>query len=117
MEMDRPERLPISAGFYLAFSKDGRAISSGRNDSQVMAEVSVWMETHEGHQNYSHVSAWVEQKSKQIEADALERRIVLRRDELHAAVDKAARESGLRDKNLIALARTATFKAFGIPEE
>ena len=42
--------------------------------------------------------------------------IRVRRQEINDAVDKAARESALRDPNLIELVRTATFEANGIPQ-
>jgi hypothetical protein len=62
------------------------------------------------------VEKWVEQKKKQVEEDVWEHKIRVKRGELSDSVDGAARESGLRDRDLIELVRAQTFKANGIPD-
>lgn len=113
---DPMDRIPISEGFYIGFSKDGRAISRGREEPEVLPGALFWLRRNEGGQNYQLVEKWIQQKTKQIEEDADVQNIRVRRQEINDAVDKAARESALRDPNLIELVRTATFEANGIPQ-
>jgi hypothetical protein len=114
--MDKRERIPISAGFYITFSKDGRSLSAGREESQVLPQVMFWLGMHDGDENYQLVEKWVEQKKKQVEEDVREHKIRLKREELSDSVDRAARESGLRDRRLIELVRAQTFKTNGISD-
>ena len=64
------DRIPISEGFYIGFSKDGRAISRGREETEVLPGVLFWFRRNEGGQNYQLVEKWIQQKMKQIEEDA-----------------------------------------------
>jgi hypothetical protein len=75
-----------------------------------------WLRRNEGSHNHQLVEKWIQQKTKQIEDDADVQNIRVRRQEINDAVDKAARESTLRDRNLMELVRDATFKAHGIPQ-
>ena len=110
------DRIPISTGFHIRFSKDGRALSAGREETQVLPEVRFWLYAHQGHENYGRVQQWCTQKENQIKEDMQDQQVVVRRKQLNEAVDRAARESGLRDKRLIELVRAETFKAHGIPQ-
>ncbi len=110
-------RIPISSGFYIQFSKDGRAISAGLEESQVLPQVQFWLYAHQGEENYERVQQWYTQKSKQIEEDVQKQQIRAKREQIIDSVERAACESGLRDRKLIDLVRAETLKAHGIPQD
>ena len=109
------ERIPIITGFYIQFTKDGRALSRGLEESQALPTALFWLRTHEGDRNHQLVQRWVQQKQQQIVEDVREQRIKAMREEINASVDRAARESNLRDRELIELVRAETLKAHGMP--
>jgi len=107
------ERIPIATGFFIELN-NGRAINRSREESEVLPMVLFWLRTHPGDERYNLVEQWVEQKEKQIEDDVRERRINAKRDEISAVVDRAARESKLRDRELIEIVRTEVLKIHGL---
>jgi hypothetical protein len=110
------DRIPISAGFYINFSKDGRAISAGREEGLVLPLVLFWLHMHPRHENYERVQNWCTQKQKQTEEESGTQRVRMARGQLNELIDRAARESGLRDKDFIELIRTDAFRRRGIPQ-
>lgn len=114
--MDSNSRIPISEGFHIYFSKDGRALSRGLEESLVLPSVLFWLRTHKGKENYLSVEKWVGQKTKQLEAETLRQQRHTTRAEINRSVDRAARESVLHDKELTELVRTEIFRLRGISE-
>lgn len=110
------QRIPISAGFFVYFSKDGRALSGGREEPLVLPEVLFWLRTHEGDANYESVEKWLRQKSEQLEVEVDAERARARREELNRLFDRAARTSRLHDKELKDLLRDDLFRRKGISQ-
>jgi hypothetical protein len=110
------QRIPISTGFFVYFSKDGRALSAEREEP-VLSEVLFWLRTHEGDASYESVGKWLRQKSEQLEVEAGAERIRASREELNRSFDRAARTSRLHDKELSDLARAEQFRRKGISQD
>lgn len=110
------DRIPISNGFYVKFSPNGRALSAGREEDEVLPEVLFWLRMNPGHQNNPPVQQWYLRKQEQIKEDLQQQRSRLEREKINKAVDRAARQSGCRDKAMIELVREEVFRTRGVPQ-
>jgi hypothetical protein len=63
-------KIPINKGFYIYFSPDGRALSRGREEKDVLRLVWRWLIVNEGHPDHQLVRLWWDQKAAQEQADA-----------------------------------------------
>ena len=111
------ERIPIGPGFYIAFSKDGRAVSRGLDDSSALPSVQHWLANNQDHKDRVRVEHWIRLKQEQIQQDVEQNRLRLKREELSAKVDNAARKSGLRDPELTVLIKEVTLNRHGLDFE
>jgi len=78
--------------------------------------VRFWQERHKAHPDYELVESWIQQKEKQMMEEIQTHKIRRKREEINLLVDKSARESGLRDRNLIEMVRAETLKFYGISQ-
>jgi hypothetical protein len=111
------DRIPIASGFYIEFSEDGRALNRGLEESRVLPAVLSWLATHQDNSNRELVERWVQQKEQQIEDEAREKRIEAQRETLNARVDRTARESKIKDRDLIELVRAFIFEKRAISQD
>lgn len=110
------ERVPIAEGFRIWFSKDGRALHCGREEPLALPTVLSWLDMHPEHRNRELVERWALQKEKQIGQANLEQEVEAKRKALNAQVDRTARESRLRDPEMIEIARAEMFRIRGVPQ-
>jgi hypothetical protein len=104
------KRIPISRGFYIQLSTDGRALSSGLPDDKVLPTVEDWLTTHEGHADHSIVEQWIQQKRAQVDEDSRLQEVRKEREQVNTLVDRAIRQSGTSlPKELKKVIRDPTF--------
>jgi hypothetical protein len=112
--MEGGRRIPISEGFYIYFSSDGRAMFHGRKDFLVLDAVEHWLNANKNDCDYQLVTEWVEQRKRQMADDVERQRIRAKRKEINDSVDRAARGTRL-DKDLVEIVRSTELAAKGIP--
>ncbi|HWQ52256.1 MAG TPA: hypothetical protein VN442_01140 [Bryobacteraceae bacterium] len=117
--MSKTVRVPISVGFSISFSIDGRALSQGKTVEVAIDFLESWMPTHVDDVKYALVEEWIRQAQKQIEEDRQLQKTRKKREEINASVDKALRENPEKlGKELSDIARRTTLEAHGIlPED
>jgi len=109
--------IPICAGIFIYFGKDGRAQHSGGSEEEILQKVESWMTEHESHENFRTVQVWLEQRQKQVAEAEQEFRVRTKREDLGQRIDKTLRKNAVRDKKLAADIRSAIFTANGIPPQ
>jgi Tol biopolymer transport system component len=94
------QRLPIATGFFIEL-KDGRAISRGLEEAEVIPAVQFWLNTHQhDHSLHTLVKQWLEQKEKQVQAERQEAVLDTKREYAHTVADEIARKikaPGMKD--------------------
>jgi len=83
------KRVPISRGFYIEFSNDGRAVNHGLPDDEVLAAVEDWLTKHLRHADHAFAEQWLQAKRKQAEEDRQTQFLRTQRQEINALVDRS----------------------------
>ena len=109
------DRVPIGQGVHVRFSKDGRALFGGCDESEVVPKVDIWLRDNPAHGNHARVEMWLEQKIKQIEQDRETQQARAKRAEVDAEVHRLAIRPLFRGNE--DLVRHHIYKARGIPVE
>ena len=109
-------RIPIGQGVHVRFSKDGRALFGGCDESEVVPKVDIWLRGNPAHGNRARVEMWLEQKIKQIEQDRERQLARAKRAEVDAEVHRLAIRAALL-RGHEDLVRRHIYKARGIPAE
>jgi hypothetical protein len=113
-------RFPISKGFSISFSADGRAHSHGKPGAEALDAVEEWLLTHAMHEKREFVEQWIKREREQIEADKNLQTARVKRAKIITGVDEVVRKSGLPkplQKVVGDVARSEALKARGIPEK
>jgi hypothetical protein len=111
------DHIPICAGTFIYFGKDGRALHGGGSEEEILQKVELWMGEHESHEKFRVVQAWLEQRQKQVAEAEEEFRVRTKREDLSQRVDKTLRKNAVRDKKLADVIRSAIFTKNGIPPQ
>jgi hypothetical protein len=109
-------RIPIHTGFYIQI-KNGKAVNPGGNDQEAIGFVEAWMTENPSHPDIFGAETWLDLKRKEVYEMQELHRMRAKRAEIDRRVEKAARESKNKDKELIALVREAAREKHGIATE